>query len=140
MGIKQKLFQQKVKMTQTVVNESQFLKYVAVKAELIDTADKRAKEKELEERQAKLQKKEEERERRRISQLKKACFDKYDLDGDGVLQRSELNEYIKDLCKRNNMPEPADVFINMLFNSCDEDKSDTIDFNEFLIHFGQYAN
>merc|ERR1711976_1048092 len=115
------------------------LNYIACRMEKIDSVDKQ-KEKELRDRLARQQKREEERERRRILKLKEECFDKYDTNGDGVLQRSELNEYIKDLCKRNNMPEPADVFLSMLFKSCDENKSDTIDFNEFLIHFGQYAN
>merc|ERR1712115_707002 len=98
---------------------------------------KEAERKELEEKQLKAEEKEKQREQRRIIRVKELCFDKYDTNNDGVLQKSELKEYINDICKRNDMPEPAEVFYSMLFKSCDDDKNETINFDEFMKHFGQ---
>merc|ERR1712232_67606 len=76
---------------------------------------------------------------RRIKRVKELCFDKYDTNNDGVLEVHELKQYIKEICNRNNMPEPAEYFYTMLFNSCDDNKNQTLDFDEFMKHFGQHA-
>merc|ERR1711862_495893 len=91
--------------------------------------------KELEERQIKAQEKEAQKEQRRVNRVREFCFDKYDTNNDAVLQKSELKEYINDICKRNNMPESAEVFYSMLLKSCDDDKNETINFDEFMKHW-----
>merc|ERR1712029_813092 len=82
---------------------------------------------------------EEQRQQRYLQKVKESCFDKYDTNQDGVLEKSELREYIRELCERTNMPMPDEVFFGMLFKSCDDNKNQKISFDEFIKHFGQHC-
>merc|ERR1712108_92318 len=83
--------------------------------------------------------KEEQRKQHHLQKIKETCFDKYDTNHDGVLEKSELKEYIRELCERTEMPMPDEVFFGMLFKSCDDNKNQTIDFDEFIKHFGTHC-
>jgi len=92
-------------------------------------ADKEQKAKEREERKQKMF----------LEKVKTDIFDKYDENKDGVLQKAELKQYVNDVCKRTEMPPFGDQFFDQLFRSCDDDKNHTIDFDEFIKHFGQFC-
>jgi len=111
--------------------------YFEAKLKIIQ--DKEKMEKEQEDKKLRAEEKQKQKEIRRIQRVKELCFDKYDTNNDGVLEVHELKQYIKEICNRNNMPEPAEYFYTMLFNSCDDDKNQTLDFDEFMKHFGQHA-
>ena len=69
----------------------------------------------------------------RIAKMKVA-FDSFDKDSNGVLDRDEVVDLLKMHFKEhgiNKQPSKADV--EMFFDKLDEDKNDSIDFEEFKI-------
>ena len=69
----------------------------------------------------------------RIAKMKVA-FDSFDKDGNGVLDRDEVADLLKMHFKEhgiNKQPTKADV--DIFFDKLDEDKNDSIDFDEFKI-------
>ena len=69
----------------------------------------------------------------RIAKMKVA-FDSFDKDGNGVLDRDEVVDLLKMHFKEhgiNKQPSKADV--EHFFDKLDEDKNDSIDFDEFKI-------
>merc|ERR1711974_371669 len=112
------------------MTESQiFLQGVyASELQILLEAQRKQKEKQI---------KEEQKQQRYREKVKEICFDKYDTNHDGVLELSELKQYIRDLCERTGMQMPSQAFLGMLFKSCDDDKNQRIDFDEFMKHFGR---
>lgn len=69
-----------------------------------------------------------------ISIIKKV-FNRIDLDGNGVIQISELAASMKEI-----VPDVTDEEVQEIFASTDKDKNGTIEFNEFLVIFSDWLN
>ena len=65
----------------------------------------------------------------------KFAFDLHDLDNNGHIDRSEIRILIKESFHENNLDydkSQIDLLVDEFFDRADTDKSNTIDFNEFL--------
>ena len=65
----------------------------------------------------------------------KFAFDLHDLDNNGHIDRSEIRILIKESFHENNLDydkSQIDLLVDEFFEKADTDKSNTIDFNEFL--------
>ncbi len=63
------------------------------------------------------------------------AFDLHDLDNSGFIDRYELKVLIKQSFIENNLDFDEfqlDLLVEEFFKKADKDRSDTIDFNEFL--------
>ncbi|VBB34230.1 unnamed protein product, partial [Acanthocheilonema viteae] len=57
----------------------------------------------------------------------RGIFKEFDLNGDGYIQKDELNAVMVKMGQR-----PTDDELNAMFNAADKDKDGNIDFDEFL--------
>jgi len=75
--------------------------------------------------------------RERIEKMRVA-YDSFDKDGNGVLDRAEVWDLLKMHFKETGMnKKPTQADVDELFNRLDEDRNETIDFDEF-VHFMLY--
>ena len=69
----------------------------------------------------------------RIAKMKVA-FDSFDKDGNGVLDRDEVVDLLKMHFKEHGInKQPTKTDVETFFDKLDEDKNDSIDFDEFKI-------
>merc|ERR1711976_73322 len=104
--------------------------------EYIMEDDAAQKQKEKEERNARKKAKQEAAFKEKC---KKEYFDAYDVNKDGILQKSELKKFVDDICEKSGMPPFKEDFFNEIFKDADADKNNGIDFDEFMIKFGKYC-
>merc|ERR1711920_465377 len=93
------------------ITDSELFLQGVIQEELRILKEEQRKQKALEEQKIKTQLREERRQQKHLEKVKECCFDKYDKNNDGVLELSELKEYVRELCERTEMPMPDEVFL-----------------------------
>lgn len=71
----------------------------------------------------------------------RAAFDKYDVNGDGSIDRDELRRILEDIQGAKKMSKLLfERYLSMVMNEADKDGGGTLDFDEFLLAYNKIFN
>ena len=74
-----------------------------------------------------------------LEKCRKDYFEHYDKNKNGILEKEELREFVDDVCAKNGMKKFNDDFFSEIWANADDNKNSSVDFEEFMKHFGQYC-
>ena len=81
----------------------------------------------------------EKQERLTREKIRKEYFEHYDANKNGVLEPTELRKFVDDICEKTGMPKFDDDFFSSIWKNADDDGNASIDFEEFMKHFGKFC-